>query len=37
MTPPTRLLDPNNSKSPKKDWYGTEIFKEFDKHYTKKT
>ncbi|MEZ5047068.1 MAG: DUF3644 domain-containing protein [Chitinophagaceae bacterium] len=33
----TRLLDPNNSKSPKKDWYGTEIFKEFDKHYTKKT
>jgi hypothetical protein len=32
----TRLLDPNNSKSPKKDWYGTEIFKEFDKHYTKK-
>lgn len=33
----TRLLDPNNSKSPKKDWYGTEIFKEFDKHYTKKS
>jgi hypothetical protein len=32
----TRLLDPNNSKSPKKDWYGTEIFKEFDKHYTRK-
>lgn len=32
----TRLLDPNNSKSLKKDWYGTEIFKEFDKHYTKK-
>jgi len=31
----TRLLDPNNIKSPKKDWYGTEIFKEFDKHYTK--
>jgi len=31
----TRLLDPNNSKSAKKDWYGTEIFKEFDKHYTK--
>lgn len=29
----TRLLDPNNSKSAKKDWYGTEIFKEFDKHY----
>jgi hypothetical protein len=33
----TRLLDPNNSKSPKKDWYGAEIFKEFDKHYTIKT
>lgn len=32
----TRLLDPNNLKSPKKDWYSTEIFKEFDKHYTKK-
>lgn len=32
----TRLLDPNNSKSPKKEWYGTEILKEFDKHYTKK-
>lgn len=32
----TRLLDPNNSNSLKKDWYGTEIFKEFDKHYTKK-
>ncbi len=33
----TRLLDPHNSKSAKKDWYGTEIFKEFDKHYSKKT
>jgi hypothetical protein len=32
----TRLLDPTNSKSAKKDWYGTEIFKEFDKHYTRK-
>lgn len=32
----TRLLDPNNSKSPKKDWYSSEIFKEFDKHYDKK-
>lgn len=32
----TRLLDPNNSKSPKKDWYGSEIFKEFDRHYTKR-
>jgi len=31
----TRLLDPNNSKSPKKDWYSAEIFKEFDKHYIK--
>jgi hypothetical protein len=32
----TRLLDPTNSKSMKKDWYNSEIFKEFDKHYTKK-
>jgi len=32
----TRLLDPNNTKSMKKDWYSSEIFKEFDKHYTKK-
>jgi len=32
----TRLLDPFNSKSPKKDWYSSEVFKEFDKHYTKK-
>lgn len=32
----TRLLDPSNSKGMKKDWYSTEIFKEFDKHYTKK-
>ena len=32
----TRLLDPNNSKSPKKDWYSSEVFKEFDKYYTKK-
>ena len=31
----TRLLDPTNSKSMKKDWYNSEIFKEFDKHYTK--
>ncbi len=31
----TRLLDPNNAKSPKKDWYSSEIFKEFDKHYKK--
>lgn len=32
----TRLLDPNNPKSPKKDWYSSEVFKEFDKHYAKK-
>ncbi len=32
----TRLLDPNNPKSPKKDWYSSEVFKEFDRHYTKK-
>ncbi len=32
----TRLLDPTNSKSLKKDWYSSEIFKEFDKHYKKK-
>lgn len=32
----TRLLDPNNLKSPKKDWYSSEILKEFDRHYTKK-
>lgn len=32
----TRLLDPTNTKSMKKDWYNSEIFKEFDKHYTKK-
>jgi hypothetical protein len=32
----TRMLDPNNAKSLKKDWFSSEIFKEFDKHYTKK-
>lgn len=32
----TRLLDPNNAKSLKKDWYSSEVFKEFDKHYIKK-
>lgn len=32
----TRMLDPNNAKSVKKDWFNSEIFKEFDKHYTKK-
>ncbi|MDR1552133.1 MAG: DUF3644 domain-containing protein [Prevotellaceae bacterium] len=31
----TRSLDPNNSKSPKKDYYSSEIIKEFDKRYTK--
>ena len=31
-----RLLDPNNPKSAKKDWYSSEVFKEFDKYYTKK-
>ena len=33
----TRLLDPHNpEKSPKKNYYSSEVFKEFDKHYTKK-
>lgn len=32
----TRLLDPTNTKSIKKDWYSSEIFKEFDKFYEKK-
>lgn len=32
----TRLLDPNNPKSLKKDWYSTQVFKIFDAHYTKK-
>ncbi len=32
----TRLLDPTNTKSIKKDWYSSEIFKEFDKHYKNK-
>ncbi len=32
----TRMLDPNNAKSLKKDWFSSEIFKEFDKHYIKK-
>ena len=31
----TRLLDPSNSKSPKKDWYSSEVFKVFDLYYTK--
>lgn len=32
----TRKLDPDNPKSPKKDFYNTEMIKEFDKYYTKK-
>ncbi|MHA2621723.1 MAG: AlbA family DNA-binding domain-containing protein [bacterium JZ-2024 1] len=32
----TRLLDPSNPKSPKKDFYSKEIIKEFDKFYTLK-
>lgn len=32
----TRLLDPNNPKSSQQKFYSTEIFKEFDKHYTKR-
>jgi hypothetical protein len=32
----TRLLDPNNLKSPKKDYSSSEVLKEFYKHYTKK-
>lgn len=33
----TRLLDPGNAKSAKKDFYNPAILKEFDKHYTKKS
>lgn len=32
----TRRLDPQNPKSQKKDFYSSEIIKEFDNHYTKK-
>jgi Protein of unknown function (DUF3644)/EC042_2821-lke REase len=32
----TRLLDPGNPKSQKKDFYSPNILEEFDKHYTKK-
>lgn len=32
----TRLLDPNNPKSTKKDFYNPNIFQVFDKHYTRK-
>lgn len=31
-----RYLDPNNTKSTKKDFYSTMIISEFDKHYTKR-
>lgn len=31
-----RLLDPSNPRGSKKRFYTSEIFKEFDKHYTKK-
>ena len=31
-----RLLDPNNPKSSQQKFYSTEIFKEFDKYYTKR-
>ena len=33
----TRLLDPGNLKSAKKDFYSPLILKEFDKHFTKKS
>jgi len=32
----TRKLDPQNPNSQKKNFYSSEIIKEFDKHYTKK-
>jgi hypothetical protein len=32
----TRILDPDNKKSQKKDFYSTNIWKELDKHYTVK-
>lgn len=31
----TRYLDPNNSKSQRKDFYSPDIMKKFDKYYTK--
>ena len=31
-----RRLEPNNEKSLKKEYYSSEVFKVFDKHYTKK-
>lgn len=32
----TRYLDPNNTKSSRKDFYSPNIVRKFDKHYTKK-
>jgi len=32
----TKRLDPDNPKSPKKDFYSEEVIKEFDKYYTLK-
>lgn len=32
----TKVLDPDNPKSVKQDWYSEAIFTELDKHYTKK-
>jgi len=32
----TRLLDPGNPKSPKKDFYSPNILQEFDRHYARK-
>lgn len=31
-----RFLDPDNSKSPKKEYYNSNIIPEFDKHYTRR-
>ena len=31
-----RLLDPDNAKSSRKDFYAPEIISEFNKHYTRK-
>jgi hypothetical protein len=33
----TRLLDPGNSRSPRKDFFDPNILKEFDSHYCKKS
>lgn len=32
----TKVLDPDNPKSVKQDWYSEAVFTELDKHYTKK-